>query len=156
MNLSEFIGYTKKADEIMIKALADTGFSILGANTLFSHVLSAQYIWAMRILGEKPIYAVWETFKPEEFYSIHKANLALLEDILINRELTMVVSYGNSAGKQFNNTVEDILMHVCNHGTYHRAQLATMLRQAGHKPPVTDYIMLKRQGLIPPTPKGEL
>jgi uncharacterized damage-inducible protein DinB len=147
MELGEFLKYTKKADEIIIEALAATGFSIPEANTLLSHVLSAQHIWAKRILNEKPKYAVWEVFKPEEFNDVYQINISLLEDILATKTLTEEINYQNSTGS-FCNTIEEILMHLCNHGTYHRGQLAKMLKQAGFAPPVTDYIMLKRQGLI--------
>jgi uncharacterized damage-inducible protein DinB len=148
MNLGEFLKYTKKADEIIIKALAETHFSIPEANTLISHVLSAQHIWAKRILGEKPDYAVWEVLRPEDFESIYQTNIKMLEEILATKVLTEEVMYGNSAGNGFTNTIEDILIHVCNHGTYHRGQLAKMLKQAGYVPPVTDYIILKRQGML--------
>ncbi len=38
-------------------------------------------------------------------------------------------------------SIEDILLHVCNHATYHRGQLITLGRQQGlNKPPRTDYI----------------
>ncbi len=41
--------------------------------------------------------------------------------------------------------IDDILLHVCNHATYHRGQLITMGRQAGlGKPPRTDYIYFIR------------
>jgi uncharacterized damage-inducible protein DinB len=45
-------------------------------------------------------------------------------------------------GKDKNPTpVEDIILHVFNHATYHRGQLITMGRQAGlSAPPRTDYI----------------
>jgi uncharacterized damage-inducible protein DinB len=33
-----------------------------------------------------------------------------------------------------------ILEHVVNHGTYHRGQIAAMLRQSGHTPPSTDLL----------------
>lgn len=147
MNLREFLNYTKKADEIIIKALAEISFSIPEANTLLSHVLSAQHIWAKRILGEKPDYAVWEVFKPDDFETVYQMNMSLLENILTAKVLTQEVNYQNSKGS-FSNTIEEILMHVCNHGTYHRGQLAKMLKQAGYAPPVTDYIMLKREGLL--------
>lgn len=156
MNLNEFLRYTRKADEIIFKSLSDTGFSIPEANTLLSHILSAQHIWAKRILGEKPQYAVWEVLQPEDFESIYQTNMNLLEEILSTKVLTEEITYGNSAGQGFTNTIEEILMHICNHGTYHRGQLAKMLKQAGYVPPITDYIMLKRKGLIPPAPKGEL
>lgn len=147
MNIKEFLRYTKKADEIIIKALAEARFSIPEANTLLSHVLSAQHIWAKRILGEKPDYAVWEVFKPEDFEEVYQTNMNLLKDILDRKTVTEEISYQNSTGS-FSNTIEEILMHVCNHGTYHRGQLAKMLKQAGYVPPITDYIMLKRQGLL--------
>jgi len=148
MNIKEFIKYTKKADEIMITALANTGFSISEANTLLSHVLSAQHIWAKRMMNEKPDYAVWEVLLPEDFETIYQTNLALLENITETKSLDEVINYSNSAGDVFSSTVGEILMHVCNHGTYHRGQLAKMLKQAGYAVPLTDYIMLKRQGLI--------
>ncbi|WP_343531667.1 DinB family protein [Pedobacter sp.] len=148
MDIKEFIKYTKKADEIMIEALANTGFSIPEANTLLSHVLSAQHIWVKRMLNEQPEYAVWEVLPPEKFESIYVYNLALLENIAETKSLDEVINYSNSAGNVFSSTVGEILMHVCNHGTYHRGQLAKMLKQAGFAVPLTDYIMLKRQGLI--------
>jgi len=147
MELQEFLRYTKKADEIIIEALAKTNFSIPEANTLLGHVLSAQHIWANRILNEKPSYEVWEVFQPEEFEAVLQANMSLLEGILTTKVLTEDVVYQSSKGS-YTNTIEEILMHVCNHGTYHRAQLAKMLKQADYIPPITDYIMLKRQGLL--------
>lgn len=147
MNLKELLLYTKKADEIIIKAIAETGFSIPEANTLLSHMLSAQHIWAKRILGEKPDYAVWEVFKSEDFLSVFRTNIILLEEVLVTKALTDEVSYRNSTGS-FSNTIEEILVHIFNHGTYHRGQLTKMLKQAGYVPPVTDYIILKRQGLL--------
>ncbi len=37
-----------------------------------------------------------------------------------------------------------IAMHVINHGSYHRGQFATMLRQAGMVPPGTDLLIYYR------------
>ena len=37
-----------------------------------------------------------------------------------------------------------IVLHVVNHGSYHRGQLATMLRQAGVTPPATDLMLFYR------------
>jgi len=35
-------------------------------------------------------------------------------------------------------TRRDILLHVANHGTYHRGNVASMMYQAGTPPPTTD------------------
>jgi uncharacterized damage-inducible protein DinB len=50
----------------------------------------------------------------------------------------------NSAGQAFTSTVEDILLHVCLHGQYHRGQVALLLREAGAAPATTDYIAFAR------------
>jgi uncharacterized damage-inducible protein DinB len=34
-----------------------------------------------------------------------------------------------------------MVRHVVNHGTYHRGQVAAMLRQLGYSPPPTDYLV---------------
>jgi uncharacterized damage-inducible protein DinB len=38
-----------------------------------------------------------------------------------------------------------MLQHVVNHGTYHRGQIATMLRQLGNKSQSTDLILFYRE-----------
>jgi uncharacterized damage-inducible protein DinB len=41
--------------------------------------------------------------------------------------------------------IDDILLHVCNHATYHRGQLITLGRQVGlEDPPRTDYVYFMR------------
>lgn len=39
----------------------------------------------------------------------------------------------------------DILIHVVNHGTYHRGHIGTMLYEASAEPPTTDYPVFLRQ-----------
>jgi uncharacterized damage-inducible protein DinB len=146
--LEELVKYTQKADEIMLNAYAENGFSIPEANALFGHLLGAQHIWAHRVIGLPAKYTVWEPFLPQYFKAISQDNFLLLFKILREEDLSRSVAYSNSAGVVFNNTINEILLHVCNHGTYHRGQLATLLRKAGYKPPVTDYIMLKRDNLL--------
>ncbi len=36
--------------------------------------------------------------------------------------------------------ISDIVLHVVNHGTYHRGNLTAMLRQMGHVSVMTDYV----------------
>lgn len=36
-------------------------------------------------------------------------------------------------------TLGDLVQHILNHSTYHRGQVALLLRQLGHEPPSTDY-----------------
>jgi uncharacterized damage-inducible protein DinB len=36
-------------------------------------------------------------------------------------------------------TLGELVQHILNHSTYHRGQVAVLLRQLGHRPPSTDY-----------------
>ena len=53
--------------------------------------------------------------------------------------------YKNTKREQFKQPVYQMLVHVFNHGTYHRGQLVTMLRELGmEKIPATDFIEWSR------------
>lgn len=47
-------------------------------------------------------------------------------------------------GHQFAYPLRSLLQHLVNHGTYHRGQVATMLRQLGVAPRATDYHLFLR------------
>lgn len=62
----------------------------------------------------------------------------------MQRPLTDVVKYSNTKGQEFSNSLYDILLHLFNHGTYHRGQIATDMRRNGLEPLNTDYITMVR------------
>lgn len=56
-----------------------------------------------------------------------------------------VFQYQNSRKEQFKQPIYQMLLHVFNHGTYHRGQLVNMLRQLDIKKiPSTDFIIWSR------------
>lgn len=60
--------------------------------------------------------------------------------------LDHVFQYQNSKKEQFKQPIFQMLMHVFNHGTYHRGQLINMLRQLGvEKVPQTDFVVWSRK-----------
>ena len=60
-------------------------------------------------------------------------------------KLELKLAYKTSKGDPFQQPVNEILLHLNNHGTYHRGQLVTLLRQVGvEKIPQTDYILYSR------------
>ncbi len=111
---------------------------------LFSHVLNAQHIWNYRIEGQQPLVTVWQIQEVDIFQKMdqenHEHSLRILQKVDLDKELT----YTNSQGQQFSNNIRDILFHVINHCTYHRAQIATEFKQSGMEPLTTDYIFYKR------------
>lgn len=142
--LNELIHYTQVADGRLIAVFQNHTAVNPAAIDLFNHVLNAQHIWASRMLGIKPKYTVWEKHGIELFAIISKENFDLLQQVVENVPLESGITYAISSGKQYTNLVKDILFHVVNHSTYHRAQIATLFKANEISPPITDYIMLVR------------
>lgn len=60
-------------------------------------------------------------------------------------QLDSNLDFKTMKGDSFSQPMSDILLHLSNHGTYHRGQLVTMLRQVGvEKISQTDYILYAR------------
>src|SRR5712675_664939 len=62
--------------------------------------------------------------------------------------LSQMISYKNTKGEPWTDTVQDILTHVLMHSAYHRGQIASQKRASGQTPAYTDFIHAVRQGLI--------
>lgn len=145
MMLQEMMNYTQVADARIIEIFECNATVPAKAISLFNHVLNAQHIWANRILGEASLYTVWQEHFPEAFLSVSTSNYERFKYILENIDLAKEITYLNSSGDRFTNTVKDILIHAFNHSTYHRGQIASLFKANDIRPPVTDYIMLKRE-----------
>lgn len=60
--------------------------------------------------------------------------------------LQHVFQYRNFQHEQFKQPVYEMLLHLFNHGTYHRGQMVTMLHELGvEKIPPTDFIVWSRR-----------
>ena len=127
-------------------ALISENLSTVSEKTmkLMNHIVNAHQIWNARIKGEKT-FGVWQMNQWSDLQAIHDANYAKTLEIIAARDLGSVLKYATSNGSQFSNKVKDILFHVINHSTYHRAQIATELKNCGIEPIMTDYIFYKRQ-----------
>ena len=143
--LVEMMKYTQWADEKLIAVFDQQEVIPEKASSLFSHVLNAQYIWACRILAKGPQFQVWEVHETSTYTKISKTNFTMLAEILKTVDLEKEISYTNSRGESYRDLVKDILFHVFNHSTYHRGQIASLLKVHAIQPPATDYIQLKRE-----------
>lgn len=112
---------------------------------LLNHLINAQEIWNERILERKPAVSVWEIRLFENLKNYNETNYTNSLSILNSTELSRKIEYKNSAGTVFTNSVQDIIFHIINHATYHRAQIATNLKENGIEPINTDYIFYKRK-----------
>jgi uncharacterized damage-inducible protein DinB len=114
---------------------------------LFSHTLAADDLWLARIEhGGQP-----EFNQPENLNDAKELLFRVigrwhtLESRLTDEMLVSSVSYRNSKGAEYSQPLSDILMHVLNHGTHHRGQIARAVRQAEGKPVNTDLLFYFRK-----------
>jgi uncharacterized damage-inducible protein DinB len=111
---------------------------------LFNHILNAHHIWNHRIHPATGVYTVWDIHLPSKYDEIMDFNLQSSLHILQEYDLNKSLTYTNSKGQQYTNTIRDIFFHVINHSTHHRAQIVAELKNVGMQPLVTDYIFYKR------------
>jgi len=112
--------------------------------SLINHLINAHQIWNARIVGNSQ-FEVWQINDSEKIAGIDNENYSATLAIIEKRKLDETINYSNSQGAQFSNNINDILFHIINHSTYHRAQIATDLKQHGMEAVNTDYIFYKRK-----------
>lgn len=109
---------------------------------LYSHILNAHQVWNSRIDPSHLPFGVWDIHSIQDCKEIDKVNYERSLEILDRFNLDEIIHY--TKGQTFRNSVREILFHVINHSTYHRAQIATEFRQGGIEPVMTDYVLYKR------------
>lgn len=120
------------------------------AFALMAHIVAAECLWLERISRPQEKPPVW----PEWTLARVEQEVPLVRDgwhaILSGGEssLQLSIEYHNSKGERWVSAVGDIFQHVMMHGTYHRGQIATLLRQAGANAAYTDYIEAVRRGWV--------
>jgi uncharacterized damage-inducible protein DinB len=128
----------------------DLDSSFRSVRDTLAHIHGAQWIWLERFQGRSPgglpspqdfpdlaaLRARWSEVEPE---------LLLYVNALKVSDLETVVEYRTAKGTALSNPLWQSLQHLVNHGTYHRGQLTTLLRQLGATPVSTDMIAFYRE-----------
>jgi len=113
---------------------------------LLCHMINAQSIWVSRITGSAPVVSVWQDHSLADCEKHHRLSSDALSQIFADEKdgQQIIVNYTNTKNESYSNSRPDILLHIFNHGTYHRAQIATAMRSNGLEPINTDYITFAR------------
>lgn len=144
IHLFKYNSWATQETLISIKKLDSPSEKVI---SLVSHIIAAQQIWFNRVVDDKTPLTPWEVYTIDECLDksqeITSRWLNYLEHTS-DEGLEKVIYYKNTKGDVFENSVKDILTHVINHSTYHRAQIALLVKEAGGKPAVSDYIVYAR------------
>jgi uncharacterized damage-inducible protein DinB len=134
------------------------GNSFASVRDTLAHLYAADWIWCARWEGESPralpdpnqfpdLEAVRTAFAAQE-----QRVRAVLERIG-EAGLERIVEYRTTDGKAGAQPFWQQLQHLVNHGSYHRGQVTTMLRQLGVPPPKSmDLIAFYRERNAAATP----
>ncbi|MGH9774133.1 MAG: DinB family protein [Candidatus Acidiferrales bacterium] len=110
-----------------------------------AHIMGGEWVWLERCEGR----TVASMPQAEEFATLTdirsrwaaiEKQLMKLVQTLAEADLSRKIEYRNFAGNPFAYPLGAILQHVVNHSTYHRGQIANLLRQIGAAPRATDLL----------------
>lgn len=130
--IADFIANT---DEKLFDKEVVSSFPSL-KQTVF-HVWDAEFIWLKRLQGESLTDWPSKNFignRQQALTAWAECSKSFLDYILSKDAVYQqsVVAYKNMKGDEFHTPVDGVIMHVVNHGTFHRGQLVTILRQLGY------------------------
>ena len=147
--LRRLVAYSQWANEKILSAIdgmtaeelarpVDAYFGSLEKN--LGHILLATRVWLARWKGATPpslqdrIATPW----PDAYAATHTEFRTFVE-ALTDANAGRVVDYKNSRGKPFRMALDQLITHVVNHGTHHRAETGMLLERIGRSPGDMDY-----------------
>ncbi len=114
------------------------------------HVVAVERLWLSRLNGISP--KTWWTASDLPTREVIRARWDEVEadvrayvDGLRDSDLDEVIEYRRSTGQPRRNTRWEILAHMFNHGTDHRAQIMAMMAQLGGPTVEQDLLFYTRQ-----------
>ncbi len=150
--------YEKDAHAMVVRSLESVPASrrstteFRKAVDLLAHLAAARRMWLFR-LGEAPsppprispegmdLHAVTEDLQDvEERWADYLARMT-------DEELARAFEYQSTDAGRFRNQVEDVLTQLFGHSSYHRGQIAVLVRTAGGEPAATDFIFWCRESV---------
>jgi uncharacterized damage-inducible protein DinB len=141
-------GYDRFANDIILETMLKAGSPDKPVK-LMAHLLAAQQVWLNRCKGSPlPMGPLWPDRSAETLVDTIAQNsagwLAYLDSLQAG-DMDKLIDYKDSRGNSHRNKLSDVLAHVINHGTHHRAQAGQQIKAAGvTQLPLTDYIFYVR------------
>ena len=117
----------------------DLGSSFPSVRDTLVHLYSAEWAWLQRWQGTSPTAMLAPSGFPDvstlrKAWVEHESRLRAFAESLGPEAVTRQFDYTALDGRPFRSRFTEMLQHVVNHGTYHRGQVTTMLRQLGPPP----------------------
>jgi uncharacterized damage-inducible protein DinB len=126
------------------------GSSFSSVRDTLAHIYGAEWIWLERFQGRSPAslpdvsqFASLDSLR--ERWLEHETRLLGFVRGLTQADLDRVMEYKTLKFGVYRNPLWQSMQHLVNHGTYHRGQVTTLLRQLGAQPILTDLMHFYRE-----------
>ncbi len=115
-----------------------------------AHIYGAEWVWLERFQGRSPgslpdAEEFQDAASLQEKCAELDARLQQFVGSLTQDDLNRVLEYKTLKFGVYRNPLWQSMQHVVNHGTYHRGQVTTLLRQLGAQPVLTDLMHFYRE-----------
>ncbi len=127
----------------------DLGGSYKSVRDVIAHITSAEWAWLERWNGISPQsipeWVAQDLSVLAGYLSDVQARRRLFLESLSDDALSSEVAFQFLSGAADHHPLSDLLIHVVDHSSYHRGQVASKLRQTGATPPPTGFIAFKSE-----------
>lgn len=117
---------------------------VFDATQSLSHILVAQKLWLSRIQNTSFDFSLFDkkfdVIELETLLNDQYLNIKEYLDSIQNQDLSSKIIFKNKNNKVCQYAVYEILTHVFNHGTHHRAQILLILKPQSPDLPILDFI----------------
>ena len=126
------------------------GSSFSSVRDTLGHIYGGEWIWLERFQGRSPaslpdVNEFANLASLRERWLEHEARLLGFVRGLTQADLDRVMEYKTLKFGVYRNPLWQSMQHLVNHGTYHRGQVTTLLRQLGAQPILTDLMHFYRE-----------
>jgi len=129
------------------------GSSFSSVRDTLAHIFGAEWIWLERFQGRSPsslpdttqypdvatLGERWREFEPRLVHFVRNLNQSDLDRVMEYKTLKFGV---------YSNPLWQSMQHLVNHGSYHRGQVTTLLRQLGAPAILTDLMHFYRERAV--------
>jgi uncharacterized damage-inducible protein DinB len=130
--------------------LKPLGSSFSSVRDTLAHISAGEWVWLERFQGRSPssfpeTAQLGDVPSLRQFWLENEIRLLSFVRGLTESDLNRVMEYKTFKFGTDRNPLWQSLQHLVNHGTYHRGQVTTLLRQLGAQPMLTDLMHFYRE-----------
>lgn len=107
------------------------------------HILNVHHLWVSRLNEKNVISDDWDDLPFYAWKKLNQENCAQTQLFVVNKDLGGETDYTDSDGNSQRKSSSDILYHILQHSTHHRAQINALIRKIGAIPAEMNFIAWK-------------